>query len=159
MPRANMVLVGSAIAVSLVILELVRRRRLREEYSWLWLLAAILYTLVATWPDFGLWLAHLVGSTNPVSAFAFLALVFLLLLCVQFSVQISRLTEQNKNLTQQLAILDSEFKAMSVQWQGDDAEPEKEQEETNAQRLDHRPGGLVPGADEYQPAGETLARA
>jgi len=156
MPRANLFVIGSAIGLSLLILELVRRRRLREEYSWLWLLAAILYTLSASWPEFGLWLAGFIGSTNPVSAFAFLALVFLLLICVQFSVQISRLTEQNKNLMQQLAILDGEFKAQSMQWQNTDTKPEKE-EETNAQRSDHRPGRLVPGADQHQPAGETLA--
>ncbi|NLF13588.1 MAG: DUF2304 domain-containing protein [Anaerolineaceae bacterium] len=150
-------MIASAIALSLVILELVRRRRLREEYSWLWILAAIVYTLAASWPGFGLWLARFLGSSNPVSAFAFLGLGFLLLICVQFSVQISRLTEQNKNLMQQLAILDGEFKALAAQQDDEQTEPEKE-EETHAQRSDHRPGRLVPGVDEHEPAGETLAR-
>lgn len=144
MPRANLFVIGSAIALSFLILELVRRRRLREEYSWLWILAAILYTLSASWPDFGLWLARIVGSSNPVSAFAFLALSFLLLICVQFSVQISRLTEQNKNLMQQLAILDGEFKALSAQWEGSEPDQVSERGETDQAHPSPAQGAPVP---------------
>ena len=32
-----------------LILELVRRRRLREEYSWLWLLTAAIMVLLVVW--------------------------------------------------------------------------------------------------------------
>jgi hypothetical protein len=95
------------------VLELVRRRRLREEYSWLWLLAASAYFLVAVWPSLGAWVARFVGSARPASVFTFLGLLFLFLICIQFSVHISRLSEQNKDLAQQLAILESELGELS----------------------------------------------
>ena len=112
MSRAQLIVIVAGVALAVFILEMVRRRRLREEYSWLWILAAIGYFLVAIWPELAEWVAKLIGSTNTVSAFTFVGFIFLFLLCVQFSVQISRLAEQNKNLAQQIAVLDGELRRL-----------------------------------------------
>ena len=45
MSRTHVIAVVSAILLSVFVLEQVRRRRLREEYSWLWLLTAVGYSL------------------------------------------------------------------------------------------------------------------
>lgn len=116
MSRTQIFAILSGLALLILVLELVRRRRLREEYSWIWLLTAIGYFLVAVWPALSIWVSRLIGSTNPASVFTFLGLFFLFLLSVQFSVQISRLAEQNKDLSQQIAILDSELRRLSDQW-------------------------------------------
>ena len=90
-----------------VILELVRKRRLREEYSWLWLLAGALIGVVALTPfPFLQALANAMGSENPPAAIFFLGFVAVTLLCLQFSVRLSRMTEQIKNLGQQVALLE-----------------------------------------------------
>jgi hypothetical protein len=112
MSRTQLVAIFSGILLVLV-LEMVRRRRLREEYSWLWLLTAIGYLLVAMWPGLADWVSRSIGAARPASAFAFLGLLFLFLIAVQFSVQISRLTEHNKDLAQQVAILDSEVRSLT----------------------------------------------
>ncbi len=109
MSRTQVVAILSGIALSILVLEMVRRRRLREEYSWIWLITAMCYLAVAIWPDLARWMAQLLGSTRPVSAFTFLGFGFLFLLGIQFSMQISRLTEQNKDVAQRLAILDGEL--------------------------------------------------
>jgi hypothetical protein len=160
MSRAHVFIIVAGIVLALFILEMVRRRRLREEYSWIWLLAAIGYFAVALSPALGEWLARFIGSSSPVSTFTFIGLLFLFLICVQFSVQISRLTEQNKNLMQQIAILDSELKAL----QGKKPEPEvlpeteqQEEEQGHVERADDRSGRLVPGTDQHQPTGQSLA--
>ena len=57
--------------------------------------------------------AAIIGSVRPTSVFTFLGLLFLFLVSIQFSVQISRLAEQNKDLAQQIAILDSEIRRLS----------------------------------------------
>jgi hypothetical protein len=106
MSRTQIFVIFSGIALLIFVLELVRRRRLREEYSWLWLLTALGYLLVAVWPDLARWVGELLGSPRPVSTFTFLGFFFLFLIAIQFSVQISRLTERNKDLAQQIAILD-----------------------------------------------------
>lgn len=132
----HILVIVSAITLLLSVLELVRRRRLREEYSWLWLLTAVGYFLVAVWPDLSGWVARFIGSTNPVAVFAFLGLFFLVLISIQFSIQISQLTDQNKDLAQQIAILDSELRKLASAFIGK-GNPGQLPEEQSAQRADH----------------------
>jgi hypothetical protein len=152
MSRAQFVVIGAGVALALFILEMVRRRRLREEYSWLWILAAVGYFLLAIWPQLAQWIAGFIGSTNPVSAFTFLGFFFLFVLCIQFSVQISRLTEQNKNLAQQIAVLDGEVRRLERERDIQESE-DLQGELADAERLDDRSRRLVPRANQHQPAG------
>lgn len=108
MSRTQLFVIVSGIALLVLVLELVRRRRLREEYSWLWLLTAVGYLLMAVCPELASRVGTIIGSDRLVSVFTFLGFFFLFVIAIQFSVQVSRLTEQNKNLAQQLAILDCE---------------------------------------------------
>ena len=135
MSRTHILVIVSAVTLLLFVLELVRRRRLREEYSWLWLLTAGGYFLMAVWPDLCGWVARSIGSTNPVTAFAFLGLFFLVLISIQFSIEISRLTDQNKDLAQQIAILDSELRRLAGAFIGK-GNPGQLPEEQSAQRAD-----------------------
>jgi hypothetical protein len=91
--------------IFLFILDLVRRRKLREEYSWLWLLTCVaLFVLVVkySWLDA---ISHLIGAVLPTTTLFIGALIFLMLLSVQFSVRISKLTNQVENLVQENALL------------------------------------------------------
>jgi len=112
MSRTQIIVVVSALILLLYVLEQVRRRHLREEHSWLWLLAAVGYCLLSVWPRLSTWLAALMGSANAVSAFAFLGFFFLVLISVQYAIHLSRLTTRSKDLAQQVAILDSEVQAL-----------------------------------------------
>ena len=88
------------------IFELVRKRRLREEYAWLWLLGGGALVVLSFVPFEALiLLANSMGSDNPPAAVFFCGFIALILLCLQFSVRLSRLTEQVKNLGQQTALL------------------------------------------------------
>jgi hypothetical protein len=135
MSRTNIIVIVSSVCLFLFVFELVRRRQLREEYSWLWLLAAVSYLLLALWPDCAIWLARFFGSSNPISVSTFLGLFFLVLISIQFSIHISRLATRNKDLAQQLAILDGELRklihAVGI------GNPDQSAEETDiAQRTD-----------------------
>ncbi|MBI4230924.1 MAG: DUF2304 domain-containing protein [Planctomycetes bacterium] len=103
--RQRVVALVTAVTLVLMIFELVRRRRLREEYSWLWFLAAACVVVLALWD----WLLgivmRLIGAGLPVSALLFVAVLFLTLICIQYAVRISALSVQVKNLAQQVAIL------------------------------------------------------
>jgi hypothetical protein len=111
MYKTQIIIVASALILLVYVLEQVRRRQLREEYSWLWLIVVVGYCLVSFWPRLSMWLANLMGSANTVSVFGFLGIFFLILISVQYAIRLSRLTTQIKDLGQQVAILDSEVKA------------------------------------------------
>lgn len=98
-----------AIIISLTLLifivELVRRRKLREEYSWLWLLTGAVILILALWYDLLQGITYLIGAGLPTSTLFFLGLVFLILIAIQFSVKVSELNNQVKNLAQENGLL------------------------------------------------------
>ena len=94
-----------AFGILLLIIELVRRRKLREEYSWLWLLTGFVIVLLVLWDGLLEFIAYLTGIIAPQSIVFFFGLMFLMLINVHYSVKISELSNQVKNLAQELAIL------------------------------------------------------
>ena len=100
----------AAFGLMVIIFELVRKRRLREEYSWLWLLTGVGVLALAFVPQAGLvGMARIFGSENPPAAIFFLGFCFVALLCLQFSVRLSRMTEQVKTLAQKIALLEQDL--------------------------------------------------
>jgi hypothetical protein len=98
-----------AIATSLVVfvflIELVRRRRLREEYAWLWLLTGAAMILLVSWPRLLAFVTHAIGAATPLTTLLIFSTLFLLAIVVHYSIIISGLTMRVKNLTQELALL------------------------------------------------------
>ena len=98
-----------ALFISLVsfglILELVRRRRLREEYSWLWLLTAAIMVVLVVWFQLLKVVTVVIGAATPINTLLLFAVLFLFAIAVHYSVIISRLTSQVKNLAQELALV------------------------------------------------------
>jgi hypothetical protein len=112
MTRTNIVIIISSTATLLFVLELVRRRKLREEYSWLWLLTSVVYLLVTLWSGLGDWVTGVIGTNSVPIAFAFIGLQFIVIISIQYSVRLSNLTNQIKDLTQEIAILESEIRQL-----------------------------------------------
>ena len=109
MSRTNIIIIISSTATLLFVLELVRRRKLREEYSWLWLLTAVVYLLVTLSSQLGDWVTGVIGTNSVPIAFAFIGLQFIVIISIQYSVRLSKLTNQVKDLTQEIAILECEL--------------------------------------------------
>lgn len=103
--RSILFAVGASLVALLVVLELVRRRRLREEYSLLWLATAIVMLVVGVWRDLLHSLADLVNIEYPPNLLFLLAALFLLFIQLYFSTVITKLTQENKEIAQQLALL------------------------------------------------------
>jgi hypothetical protein len=121
--RQRWVAIGLAIGVALLVLELVRRRKLREEYSWVWITTAAAISLLAWRQDLLLTLSRWIGSSTTVSTLFFGALVFLLALALQFSVRLSRLTLRHKTVAQRLGLLETEVRALQERLGSPDAVP------------------------------------
>ena len=110
-PRQQVVAIVLAVIILVVILELVRRRKLREEYSLLWVVTGLLLLLLATHYRLLLWLTHQIGAALPTSTLFFGGLIFLVLVCLQFSVRLSTTTRRLKDLNQKVAFLEHELQA------------------------------------------------
>ena len=95
---------GSATLLVLV-LELIRRGRLKERYSLLWLFSGIVLLVLSLSRSLLEYFSRLIGIYYPPSLLFLIAFVFLLLITLHFSAVISGLSEKNKRLTQDIALL------------------------------------------------------
>lgn len=110
--RSVVFAVGASVIALLFVLELVRRRKLREEYSLLWLGTAFIMLIVAMWRDLLHGVSALVGIAYPPNLLFLLAVLFVLFLLLYFSTVITRLTQENKEIAQQMALLRYELEQL-----------------------------------------------
>ena len=104
--------IAIAAALLVLVIELVRRRKLREEYSVLWLLlGATVLGLAAYFPFLQLLGDWLHASTT--ATILFFGTVFLVLIALHYSVKISQLTHQVKELAQEVTLLRAEVEELN----------------------------------------------
>jgi hypothetical protein len=128
--RQRTIAIALAVLVVGVVFELLRRRKLREEYSWVWVATAVVVAVLAAQQDLLLTFSRWIGSSSPVSTLFFGALLFLFALVLQFSVRLSRLTHRHRTLGQRMALLEEEVRRL----RGDDTA--KSATPTDADRRD-----------------------
>jgi hypothetical protein len=104
--RALMLVAGAVFL--LVVLTLVRRGRLSEELTPLWVGAALGVMTLAVWFDGVRLLARAMGAWTATSALYFLCVLFLVFLCLGYAVRLSALGSQVRALAQELALLRAE---------------------------------------------------
>jgi outer membrane murein-binding lipoprotein Lpp len=104
-PRIRVMALVLSVLLLLVIIELVRKRKLREEYSWLWIITGIAIFVVAAWQSLVIRITELIGAKIIVSTLFFGGLMFLTVISIHFSTKVSQLSEQVKRLAQQTALL------------------------------------------------------
>ncbi len=102
--------------------ELIRKGRLREEYSILWLSTGGVTLLFSFWPQFFLsqFITRITGLYY-LSTVVVIAFLFLLLIVLHFSVVVSKLTDRSKELAQRYALLEHEFKELKRRYLPPDA--------------------------------------
>lgn len=101
------------LALLLLVFELVRRKRLSERYAILWLLAAITLFVLAAWKGLLTTLSNDVGISYPPSALFAVAIGLIAMILLNFSLAVSRLSDQNKILAQRLALLQQRLETLT----------------------------------------------
>ena len=94
----------------LVVFELIRRRRLRERYALLWLLAGIVLLVLSLWRSSVNTIAGWAGVKGyPPAALFAVGVFFILVVLLHYSTVISKLADQNTILAQRVALLEAEL--------------------------------------------------
>lgn len=117
-----------ALAVSAMVfffaIDMVRKRRLREEYSVLWLATSLLMFILVLKYEWLVALTYFIGAVLPTTTLFIGSIIFLVLIAVQFSIRLSRLSDQIKNLSQDNALLRQEIDSVRRQALDDKVEVE-----------------------------------
>jgi hypothetical protein len=96
----------ASLGAILFILELVRRRKLREDYSLLWLATGLVLLLLSLSRPALDTIANALGViTYPPAALFAVAILFVLFILLHFSMALTKLSRENKQIAQQMAIL------------------------------------------------------
>ena len=89
----------------LAVLNLVRRGKLKEEYTPIWTAVAVGLIGLSVWFDLVRWITRAVGAWTPSSTLFFFGEMFLLVLCLNYAVRLSSLGVQIKLLAQEVSML------------------------------------------------------
>jgi hypothetical protein len=103
------IITGSlSILILTIVFELIRRGKLKEEYSLLWLLSGVIILLFSIFPGLLDIISHAMGMYYLTTLFV-ISFLFLLMIVLHFSTVISELSKKNKELAQHLSIVDHKY--------------------------------------------------
>jgi hypothetical protein len=100
------------------VVEAIRRGRLKERYALLWLAAAGVMLLLATWRSLLDRIAVFLGVFYGPSLLFLVALLFLFAILLHFSLVVSEHRDKTRRLTQHLALLTHEVERLRKQIAG-----------------------------------------
>lgn len=102
--------ITSSLFLFAFILRLVKRKKLKEEYSLLWLGFSLIFVVLAFYKPLLELVAKALGIIYAPAALLLILVTSIFFILIQFSVVISKLAEGNKNLIQEVGILKAELK-------------------------------------------------
>jgi hypothetical protein len=105
MDRLTISVVFGALGLLVIIIELVRQRRLEEQYSLLWLATAALLVALALTRNVWDQVAVSVGIAYPPTALFIAGFLAMIMILLQFSTVISKLSRQNRQAAQEIGFL------------------------------------------------------
>jgi len=104
--------IAASIGLFIYITYLVRNKRIKEEYSLLWIFFSIVFIFFSVWRDGLEYFARLIGIAYPPAALFIILLLAIFLILIEFSRIISRLTDRNITLAQEIGILKMEVEKL-----------------------------------------------
>jgi hypothetical protein len=123
-PKTRAIAIGGSLVVLLMVIELVRRRRLKEEYSVLWIVTALVMLVLSVWYELLVKITSLIGAVLPTSTLFFFGLVFVLLMLLHFSVRVSLLERRITALAQEVGLMNARRKPEEASELEEDEEAE-----------------------------------
>jgi hypothetical protein len=118
--------IAASVLITLLVIQLIRKRLLSEEYSILWFVTSLVLLLLAIDRHFIDRVAALIGVAYPPSLLLLGSIFAGFVIAMHFSVALSKLSEQNKRLAQEIALLRLEIeqgKLAKPASEGSDATP------------------------------------
>ena len=105
----------SALLTLGVVIEMLRRRRLRERHAVWWLVAGTLALIIGVFPTTLIWAANLVGVAIPLNLVFFVSLAVLFLVCIQHSTELTAIEAKTQALAETAALHELRIEALEVQ--------------------------------------------
>ena len=96
--------IASALIALFAVVELLRRRRLRERHAIWWFVAALLALIIGIFPRALTSLAGMLGVEIPTNLVFFVSIVILFLVSLQHSAELTELEDKTRTLAEEAAL-------------------------------------------------------
>lgn len=97
-----------------VVIEMLRRGRMRERHAIWWLVAGTLALIIGIFPQILDWLGGLIGIGLPVNLVFFVSIAVLFLVCIQHSSELTQLEAKTRTLAERHAIQQLELEELKA---------------------------------------------
>ena len=101
-------ILGSILAIFFII-ELIRRKKIKEEYSILWLVLVFSFLIISISTSVINKFSDIIGIAYAPAALLLFLILGSFAILIHFSIVITKLSEKNKSLIQELSILKFDF--------------------------------------------------
>ncbi|MBN1926626.1 MAG: DUF2304 domain-containing protein [Prolixibacteraceae bacterium] len=109
MGRIQIISIAASLVIFVVVFNLVRRRKLKTEYSLIWLSVSLIFIIFSFWRSGIDKLAQLMGISYAPSVLFIILLIGIVLILIEFSIIISKQAEKIKILVQEMGLLKQEL--------------------------------------------------
>lgn len=110
--RTQVIVAIGAVLLALYVLDLVRRRRLSEDFSLLWVISTAVVAVLGFSTPVLVWVSRLLGIRYENSTVFAIGLAFSLAVLLHLSVRLSRLGMENRTMARDLALLRHELEEL-----------------------------------------------
>ena len=104
----------SALLTLGVVVEMLRRRRLRERHAVWWLIAGTMALVIGVFPAVLEWAADLIGIEVPLNLVFFVSVAVLFLVCIQHSAELTDLEAKTRTLAEHVALQQLRIEALEA---------------------------------------------
>lgn len=101
-------IVGSLVMLGIV-LEMLRRRKLRERHALWWLFAGVIALIAGIFPNTVMALSEFLGFESPINLIFFSSFFVLFLVALQHSSELTELESHNRLLVERLTLLEAKL--------------------------------------------------
>jgi hypothetical protein len=106
----QIVSIAVSAALLVAVIELVRRRTLTEEYSFIWIVCATALLALSLWRNILELAATALGVHYPPAVLLLVLTLFVVVVSLYFSVVVSRQRKQIERLVEEMALLDADVR-------------------------------------------------
>jgi hypothetical protein len=108
----QIIAISISVALLLLVLELVRRRKLTEEYSFIWIGCSVALILLSLWRNILHTAASAIGIYYPPAVLILVLGFFVFVGSLYFSVVVSRQRQQIEHMVEELALLEADVRRL-----------------------------------------------
>ena len=113
--KLRVIIICGLLLVTLIMLNMVRKRKLELKYALSWVICAIILVLLTCIPSLLIHMADFLGIYSPVNMIFFLGFIFLLIVVFILTISLSRVTEKVRRLAQAEALTGKEAEEKRAQ--------------------------------------------